>query len=1129
MFKGNYLEDGIRVTIWKLIFAILLLTGVAGAQLSIDSCQPINSAGEYVLTVDIIDHNGSCIIISSSDVIFDGNGHTIDGQNLSGTFGVDVSCFECLSHTNVTVKNLKVSDWEKGIYYLNINNGNIINNTAYSNLEGIELSSSSNNTLIDNTVSSNNEGIYLYSSINNLLKNNNVSANSENGISLQYSSNNNTINDNIVNSNSNAGIDLSSSNNNTLARNTANLNKLGLFLSLSIEDNDLSKDNTLINNIAKNNALWDFYSDLDSINNTVINLDINKMISFTGKDIAIRPASTPPIDPPNLYNISKFINATNTSIDSWLFLNVSYSDSNITGLNESSLRWWKNDGSSWSKVTGTNGVDMVQKNVFANITSFSIFAPLGVEGVPPASIKDLKNISISHSSILWTWINPDDPDFASVIVFINGVFKENILNKSLYAAVELDQDTNYTISTRTVDINGNINQTWVNDTAKTSVKPEPIFINITSPENNTLNKTGSVNFTILLDREGTNASLNWKGVNETMNGEGRNFWKNETGILSGIFTFKVYASSKTNGVPNVSETRIITVDRTTITNLSEFIDPVTDNFTREVHIIGPVNTTMITFLNSTHISYLDSSGNSIKCEPIKKFSKNPLDKIPDYAEIVTFGSDKFAGINITAGPICDNIQDVRMNIIPDATIQFNYSQDILDALGIKENDLKVKFFNNETSQWQYIDGELNISANTLTVPVNHFSLYVLAGAAALSRISASGGSSSDGGGVGGGELTKEPPENIEKFETKYNTLKTDTSVNYQFTPLPQYGIYEIVVTSNKTEFMVPIRTEILKGLSRLINEPAPEIVHYYTNVWAGTNDIKDVLIRFKEENSWMTSQNLNGMKMLKWDGNNWVDLDTKEIKKDNTYTYFEASSKGLSQLAVVGVIAPTSPATTGIVTTPQPVVSGIEPKTTATPGSRALIFNLNSILIVFAIILGAIILITGIAGSTPRTTSTEQLIGKTPEEYGEKYREHLIKQYKMYVDTADRVSQRGQSVNNYFLIFNSIFITLFGVLSGVGSIAKQNMWQFLLLLSGLLVSITWATTMNSYIKLNYAKLNVIQKVESLLPASLFESESKIIGDVKQYLTIRHMERFVPWFFVGLYIILIIITLWNLPN
>jgi hypothetical protein len=105
-------------------------------------------------------------------------------------------------------------------------------------------------------------------------------------------------------------------------------------------------------------------------------------ISFESKDIALIDAIAPAPNPANFQNIGKFIKATNNSADSWLFLNVSYNETDLGSLDESTLRIAKNNGS-WitdpSAFANNFGVNTADNYVFANITNFgSIFAPLGV-------------------------------------------------------------------------------------------------------------------------------------------------------------------------------------------------------------------------------------------------------------------------------------------------------------------------------------------------------------------------------------------------------------------------------------------------------------------------------------------------------------------------------------------------------------------------------------------------------------------------------------------------------------------------------------------------------------------------------------------------------------------------------
>ena len=92
---------------------------------------------------------------------------------------------------------------------------------------------------------------------------------------------------------------------------------------------------------------------------------------------------------------------------------------------------------------------------------------------PPGSVKNLNATVIGLDFINWTWTNPADEDYAKAMIYLNGEFKENVSKPvSFYNATNLTPDTLYELGIRTVDLVGNINQTWVNATARTLKEQE---------------------------------------------------------------------------------------------------------------------------------------------------------------------------------------------------------------------------------------------------------------------------------------------------------------------------------------------------------------------------------------------------------------------------------------------------------------------------------------------------------------------------------------------------------------------------------------------------------------------------------------------------------------------------------
>lgn len=87
---------------------------------------------------------------------------------------------------------------------------------------------------------------------------------------------------------------------------------------------------------------------------------------------------------------------------------------------------------------------------------------------PPASITNLQNTTICNT-INWTWTNPGDPDFNHTMIYRDNILQYTLSNTTSFDLWSgLSELTSYTISTRTCDITGNCNSSFVNKTSITS-------------------------------------------------------------------------------------------------------------------------------------------------------------------------------------------------------------------------------------------------------------------------------------------------------------------------------------------------------------------------------------------------------------------------------------------------------------------------------------------------------------------------------------------------------------------------------------------------------------------------------------------------------------------------------------
>ena len=155
------------------------------------------------------------------------------------------------------------------------------------------------------------------------------------------------------------------------------------------------------------------------------------------------------------------------------------------------------------------------------------------------------------------------------------------------------------------------------------------------------------------------------------------------------------------------------------------------------------------------------------------------------------------------------------------------------------------------------------------------------------------------------------------------------------------------------------------------------------------------------------------------------------------------------------------------------------------------------------------------------------------DEYGDSYKEHLLEQYKLYVETADRVSSRRALANTFFLTIASALLS--GGFAIVGTAYKsRNLFDGVasaaVSIGSLMVAVSWFYALRSYAQLNAGKFEIIQELESKLPASPYRREWKVLGEGKsseKYLPLTKVERIVPIFFTLTYIVMLGASLYPL--
>lgn len=129
----------------------------------------------------------------------------------------------------------------------------------------------------------------------------------------------------------------------------------------------------------------------------------------------------------------------------------------------------------------------------------------------------------------------------------------------------------------------------------------------------------------------------------------------------------------------------------------------------------------------------------------------------------------------------------------------------------------------------------------------------------------------------------------------------------------------------------------------------------------------------------------------------------------------------------------------------------------------------------------------------------------------------LLEQYKLYVELTDKISERRQSANAFFLSLNSILVTGLTIfLTQVGGAQTNCVWILIAIVTGIVACATWRRLIRSYGELNAGRFQVIHLLESRLPARLFDFEWEILEQGKRYKPFTRTEVNVPLVFIAMY-------------
>jgi len=142
----------------------------------------------------------------------------------------------------------------------------------------------------------------------------------------------------------------------------------------------------------------------------------------------------------------------------------------------------------------------------------------------------------------------------------------------------------------------------------------------------------------------------------------------------------------------------------------------------------------------------------------------------------------------------------------------------------------------------------------------------------------------------------------------------------------------------------------------------------------------------------------------------------------------------------------------------------------------------------------------------------------------------ILEIYKIYLQMADKISDRRQSANSFFLAINTVIVSSISYISISNTAYSSNLFYIFVSIAGMVICYYWYRLIRSYKDLNSGKFKVIHQIESYLPLSPYDTEWEMLGrgkDKKKYLPFTKIEMRIPWVFFALHFSVFVINIpWN---
>ena len=148
-----------------------------------------------------------------------------------------------------------------------------------------------------------------------------------------------------------------------------------------------------------------------------------------------------------------------------------------------------------------------------------------------------------------------------------------------------------------------------------------------------------------------------------------------------------------------------------------------------------------------------------------------------------------------------------------------------------------------------------------------------------------------------------------------------------------------------------------------------------------------------------------------------------------------------------------------------------------------------------------------------------------------KSRDEMLEQYKVYLETSEKLIERRQNVNNFYITVNAAMVTIGSLALSFSDSPKTKAYIMIAIsVFCIVLDFSWIRILEAYGILNGSKMKIVKLIEEKLPLSLYDKEWDVMSDKlnnKRYVSFTDSEKRIPKIFLGIYTLILIICLFYL--